>query len=67
MLYFIALIADVTTWGFDSGQEEDFFDWPISVFHPEVRFSSERARYVRLKILKSIAPPVVHQFELYER
>ncbi|WP_245539957.1 alpha-L-fucosidase [Rudaea cellulosilytica] len=60
-------IADVTTWGFDTGQEEDFFDWPISVFHPEVRFSSERARFVRLKILKSISPPIVHQFELYER
>jgi alpha-L-fucosidase len=60
-------ISDATTWGFEMSQEEDFFDWPISVFHPEVRFAPVRARYVRLKILKAVAPPVIHEFELYER
>jgi alpha-L-fucosidase len=60
-------ISDITTWGFDTGQEEDFYEWPISVFHPEVRFTPIGARYVRLKILKSVAPPVIHEFELFER
>ena len=60
-------IADVRSWGSETGQEDDFNDWPISVFHPEVRFAPVRARWVRLKILKSVAPPVVHEFELYER
>jgi alpha-L-fucosidase len=60
-------IADVTTWGFDESREEDFFTWPISVFHPEVRFAPEQARYVRLKILKSVAPPVIREFDLFVR
>jgi alpha-L-fucosidase len=60
-------IADVTTWGFDTGQEEDFFEWPISVFHPEVRFAPVSAQFVRLKILKAVETPVIHEFELHER
>jgi hypothetical protein len=60
-------IVDAKTWGFDTGQEEDFFDWPISVFAPEMHFSPVKARFVRLKVLKTLAPPVIHQFELYER
>jgi len=60
-------VADISTWGTDTGQEEDFSDWPISVFHPEIRFTPVRARRVRLKILKSVAPAVIHEFELYER
>lgn len=60
-------IADVTTWGFETSQEEDFFEWPISVFHPEVRFEPVSARYVRLKILKSVDTPAIHEFELHER
>jgi alpha-L-fucosidase len=60
-------VADVTTWGFDTGQEEDFFEWPISVFHPEVRFAPVSAQYVRLKILKAVETPVIHEFELHER
>jgi alpha-L-fucosidase len=60
-------LADARTWGFDTGMEEDFYTWPISVFHPELRFAPTQARHVRLKILKAVAPPVVHAFELYER
>lgn len=60
-------VADVKTWGFDTGQEEDFYEWPISVFAPEVRFEPVTAQVVRLKIIKTVAPPVIHEFELYER
>jgi alpha-L-fucosidase len=59
-------VSDATTWGFDTGQEEEFFEWPISVFHPELRFTPVSARFVRLKILKSVAAPIIHEFELYE-
>jgi alpha-L-fucosidase len=60
-------IDDVKTWGFDTSEEEDFFEWPISVFKPELRFTPTTARYVRVKVLKAVAPPVIHAFELYER
>ncbi len=60
-------IDDVKTWGFDTSQEEDFFEWPISVFHPELRFTPTSARYVRVKVLEAVAPPVIHAFDLYER
>ena len=60
-------IFDAKTWGFDTSQEEDFFEWPISVFHPELRFDPVDARHVRLKVLKAVSPPVIHDFELYER
>jgi hypothetical protein len=60
-------VDDVRTWGFDTGEEEDFYEWPISVFKPEMRFAATSARYFRVKILKMVAPPVIHSFELYER
>lgn len=60
-------VDDVKTWGFDTGEEEDFYEWPISVFKPEMRFTPVTARYVRVKILKAVALPVIHAFELYER
>ena len=60
-------VDDVKTWGFDTGEEEDFYEWPISVFKPEMRFTPTRGRYFRVKILKYVAPPVIHAFELYER
>src|SRR3546814_15894397 len=28
-------VEDVKTWGFDTSEEEDFFEWPIPVFKPE--------------------------------
>src|SRR3546814_5807998 len=49
-------VEDVKTWGFDTSEEEDFFEWPISVFKPEMRFKPVSARYVRVKILKMVAP-----------
>lgn len=61
------VIDDVKTWGFDTSDEEDFFDWPMSVFHPELRFDPVKARYVRVTILKAVAPPVIHAFDLFER
>jgi len=60
-------IDDVKTWGFDTSEEEDFFEWPISVFKPELRFTPTSARYVRVKVLRAVAPPVIHAFDLYER
>lgn len=61
------VVDDVKTWGFDTSDEEDFFTWPMSVFHPELRFTPVSARYVRLTVLKSVALPVIHEFEVYER
>src|SRR3546814_10819037 len=57
-------VEDVKTWGFDTSEEEDFFEWPISVFKPEMRFKPVRASYVRVKILKMVAPPAIHAFEI---
>src|SRR3546814_11552276 len=60
-------VEDVKTWGFDTSEEEDFFEWPISVFKPEMRFKTVSARYVRVKILKMVAPPAINAFEINER
>lgn len=60
-------VSDVTTWGFDTSEEEAFFDWPMTVFHPEVRFAPVAAQFVRLKILKAVSAPIIHEFEIYER
>src|SRR3546814_15859884 len=36
-------VEDVKTWGFDTSEEADFFEWPSSVFKPEMRFQIGRA------------------------
>jgi alpha-L-fucosidase len=61
------LAADVTPWGHGSPRERAFDDWPMSVFHPEVRFPPMTARFIRLRIVRATAAPAVHEFELYER
>jgi alpha-L-fucosidase len=60
-------VADVTPWGFDKGQETDFDTWPLSVFHPEVRFAPVSTQHVRLKIIRATDTPIIHEFELHER
>jgi alpha-L-fucosidase len=60
-------VADVTPWGFEKGQETDFDTWPLSVFHPEIRFAPVSAQHVRLTIIRFTDTPVIHEFELYER
>jgi hypothetical protein len=39
----------------------------MAVFHQEIRFKPVSARYVRLKITRATAAPIIHEFELYER
>jgi alpha-L-fucosidase len=41
--------------------------WPLSVMHPEIRFTPVTARFVRLQILGSTGSPVIHEFKLFER
>jgi hypothetical protein len=61
------MVDDVKTWGFDTSDEEDFFTWPMSVFHPELRFDPITARYVRITVLKAVGQPTIHEFQLFER
>jgi hypothetical protein len=37
------------------------------VSHPEIRFALTRARYVRLRLVRTTGMPMIHEFELYER
>jgi alpha-L-fucosidase len=60
-------VVDVNSWGAGTPQERAFDNWPMAVFHQEVRFKRVRARYVRLKITRASAAPIIHEFELYER
>jgi len=60
-------VADVTNWGFESGDEAAFAAWPMNVFHQEMRFQPVAARYVRLTIAQSHELPSIHEFALYER
>ncbi|HEV2268710.1 MAG TPA: alpha-L-fucosidase [Steroidobacteraceae bacterium] len=60
-------VADVTAWGQGTPTEHAFDNWPMAVFHQEVRFAPVSARRVRLKITRATAAPVIHEFQLYER
>jgi alpha-L-fucosidase len=60
-------IVDVNPWGAGTPAEHAFDNWPMSVFHQEIRFKPVSARFVRLKITRITAAPVIHEFELYER
>lgn len=60
-------IADVTDWGFQNSKEDAVANWPMNVFHQEVRFSPEKARYVKLTIVETVAAAIVHEFDVYER
>ena len=60
-------VADVTAWGAGTAHEHAFDNWPMAVFHQEIRFDPVSARHVRLKITRSSAAPVIHEFQLYER
>jgi len=59
-------VMNVNGWGGESDTAA-FDEWPISVSHPEVRFAPVKARYVRLKLVRTVDLPVIHEFELYER
>lgn len=60
-------VADVKTWGAGTPQEQAFDNWPMPVFHQEIRFKPVRTRYVWLKLNRVTAPPIIHEFDLYER
>ncbi len=60
-------IADVAAWGAGTAQEAAFDNWPMDVFHQEIRFDTVKTRRVRLKITRSSATPIIHEFQLYER
>lgn len=60
-------VADVTSWGQGTPHERAFDNWPMAVFHQEIRFAPVSARRVRLKITRSVAAPVINEFQLYER
>lgn len=60
-------IADVTDWGFADSKENVFVDWPMNVFHQEIRFQPVKARYLKLTIVESYAAPIIHEFDVYER
>jgi alpha-L-fucosidase len=60
-------ITDVTSWGQGTKHEHAFDNWPMAVFHQEIRFKPVTARRVRLKITRATAAPVINEFELYER
>jgi hypothetical protein len=60
------VISDTYAWG-GKNESAEFDVWPISVSHPEIRFDPVKARYVRLKLLRTTGRPVIHEFELYER
>ena len=60
-------VADVSSWGQGTATERAFDNWPMAVFHQEIRFTPVKARRVRLKITRASAAPVIHEFQLYER
>lgn len=60
-------VADIQTWGAGTPQESAFNNWPMSVFHQEIRFSPVNTRYVWVKIKRVTAAPVIHEFDIYER
>lgn len=60
-------VVDVTAWGEGKPEAHKYDNWPMAVFHPEVRFAPVSARRVRLKITRASAPPVINEFQLYER
>jgi hypothetical protein len=60
-------IAAVTAWGDGTPQEAAFDNWPMDVFHQEIRFEPVTARRVRLKITRTSSTPIIHEFQLYER
>jgi hypothetical protein len=60
-------VADVTAWGAGTAKEAAFDNWPIDVFHQEVRFDPVKARRVRLRITRASSAPIIHEFQLYER
>jgi alpha-L-fucosidase len=60
-------VVDVNSWGAGTPQEHAFDNWPMAVFHQEIRFKPVSARYVRVKITRTTAAPIIHEFELYER
>ncbi len=41
--------------------------WPLTVMHPEIRFTPVTARFVRLQIVGATDSPVIHEFKLFER
>jgi alpha-L-fucosidase len=60
-------VIDVNSWGAGTPQEHAFDNWPMAVFHQEIRFKPVSARYVRLKITRATAAPIIHELELYAR
>ena len=60
------VISDVQGWS-GSGEDPHFNVWPLSVSHPEIRFTPIGARFVRLKLVRTTGRPIVNEFELYER
>jgi alpha-L-fucosidase len=57
------LVKEVKAWG----QGKTFDEWPLSVFHPEIRFPPITTRYIRLEVTRSTGKPIIHELELYER
>ncbi len=57
-------IKEVKSWGPGTNV---FNAWPISIFHPEIRFDTITARYVRLLVTGYTGDPVIHEVEIYER
>jgi alpha-L-fucosidase len=60
-------VANVTAWGAGKTNEHAFDNWPLAVFHQEIRFDPVSAQRVRLKITRATAAPVIHEFQIYER
>ena len=60
-------VADVTAWGAGKASEHAFDNWPMAVFHQEIRFSPVTSRRFRLKVTRASAAPLIHEFQLYER
>lgn len=60
-------VANVTAWGKGTPHEHAFDNWPMAVFHQEIRFDPVSARRIRLKITRVTAAPIVHEFQVYAR
>jgi alpha-L-fucosidase len=60
-------VADIRAWGAGTPQANAFDNWPMAVFHQEIRFKPVDTRHVWLKINRTAAAPVIHEFDVYER
>ena len=60
-------VAEIRAWGAGTPQAKAFDNWPMAVFHQEIRFKAIDTRHIWLKIKRATAAPVIHEFDVYER